>query len=232
MKWIPLLLLAAATSACRVHVPVERLCELKLHIDAQVPPERRIASHFVVTQFADERGGELGSYTDFLPSLFHFTDRLEYVEAGLFDGMTGRAALGTLDAAMPALLAETMRRMGLGAAAPDARARPSGAREYLVTGRIKRASVQTSGSVLVGVAVGFFGAPFAVVRYQLEYDVLLYRAADPTTPIFQRTYRYRDRRYLGVYYNHDARYRMLVESLEDTLPRVVEDLSLAAGGNS
>lgn len=75
---------------------------------------------------------------------------------------------------------------------------------------------------------GLRGAvPYQFPSFELAYEVTLTSTANPATPIFQQTYAFSDSTVVGLFYNQSAAYDMFVAGLEDTLPRVVQDLALA-----
>ncbi len=186
------------------------------------------ARRVVVGPFADARGPEF-SRGRHLPvaGLFHHWQQLYYPEAaGAIRARLDHerfVATGSLDAALPVLLADTMQRMQLSnAITVDNHIEQA---DYYVTGRLTRSSLRSDTVPIAAWTIGLLGVPYGVVHFDLEYEVAVYDARMPQQPIFVRAYQSRDRRLKGHYYNHDAGYALLVEALGETLPQVVRDIS-------
>lgn len=231
MRLIALAGLLAA--GCAVHA--QPLADLRLVYQARVPSQMRSDRRILVVPFEDARGPV---YTRSSPDAhipvvnwLHQGRELHYPEqAGKLRHASARGAavtVGEVGGAMPALIVDAMRHMGLSERA-EAGGRPdllAPSFDYVLTGRVLRTRVAEDESFLLGVALGIIGVPFRFHRYDLAYEVSLWDNRDPTKPVFQRCYTSTERRAGGLYYNHDPAYSMFVRGLERSLPRLVEDLA-------
>ncbi len=222
---------AVLAAGCIPTLKVQPLAQLPIAPRGAVEPAQQGWRSVVVYPFEEARGAEWGraSVSSQIPviNLLHSSFRYDYPEQHAHgDAVT----VGSLDTGLPSLLAGTMRRMrltpnavALAELSPAVGLGP----DYVVTGRIRRARFETSESVLLGATLGLVGVPNRIDRFDLEYDVVLFRGGDRRTPLFRRTYRFVDLRAGGLYYHDDSRHALLVRALEQTLPRVVEDLAIA-----
>jgi len=202
-------------------------------VDGRLHTERR----FVVARFVDGRGAAFSqqSATNYMPVVnwVHQGFTLSYPEQlglrGVHHGEAG-VATGTLDVAMARLLAAQIRNLGLSSnstSSADAAVVPQRVDEtdYVVSGRLVRSSYKEQQSPILGVALGMLGVPFVFTHFELEFEVYLYRSGFPEQPLWRHTYRHAMSLAGGFYYNRQPAYRMVVQALEATLPRVVNDLA-------
>jgi hypothetical protein len=182
----------------------------------------------VVGPFVDARGGEFG-WERRIPvaDFFHHSSLVNYPEsAGVLRGWERHGPFqvtGSLDGALPSLLAQAMEQMRLAPQVAVA-TQPNGA-DYFVTGRLVRSALRTDSSPIAAVVGAVFGVPFKVFHFDLEYEIEVWDARVPYQPIFRRSYSAREKRVMGLYYNHDAAYSLLRGSLEETLPQAVRDVA-------
>jgi len=181
-----------------------------------VPTEARIA----VESFVDGRGASFESGSGHNP--FFRQASVSYPEdAGLLRDRGHVMAVGSLDTALPVLLARTMEQMAL---SPSVAVGGAPA-DYVVTGKLVRAELNTRKSPIAARVVGLLGIPFASERVDLEYEIWVADARDPSHPIFHRGYTYGERSLVGLYYGHHAAYDLLRRGLDATLPQVVRDIA-------
>jgi hypothetical protein len=228
---LPLVLSLAGCPA----VLVQPLAQIPLVTDGTVDAARQGDRRIVVYPFEELRGAELGraSVSASIPlvSLLHAGYRIDYAEHSLPGGGDDPAvATGTLDQALPSLLAAQMRRMRLtpnAAATVELGPRADPRADYVVTGKLRRARYEQQESDLLGALLGLLGVPHLFARYELEYEIALYRGGDRATPLLRKSYRFTDSRVGGLYYHQAPRRALFVRGLQQTLPRVVEDIALA-----
>ena len=188
----------------------------------RVPPTR---ARIAIAPFVDGRSGEFGRVRR---SPVYARTRIAYPEnAGAFVDRDRVVAVGSLDTALPLLLAREMEQMelvpsvALGAAPAD----------WIVSGRLLRAEVDSAHSRVVAAALGLFGVPFGVERTRLEYEIWVAPASEPSRPMLHRTYSFAGRAVVGLYYGQHAAYDLLLRGLETTLPEVVRDVSRLVQAN-
>jgi hypothetical protein len=193
-------------------------------------------ARILVAPFADERGNAWARPmpTSHMPvvSLFHRGTHFYYPEQSgmLRHELDGKAQMvsGALDSAMPALLVQTMRRMGL---TPNAfTVEEGGEYDYLVRGKLRSSRYSVHESLMTAIVAGLVGVPCFFTSLDLEFEVELYSAEDATRPLFTRTYRFADSRIGGIYYNTPSAYGLFVHGLEQVLPEVVRDLAVSVRG--
>jgi hypothetical protein len=217
-----------------------RLEQLTLAQPAALEPGLQSGRRFVVTRFVDERGAEFSRQhpTSHMPVInwFHSGYTAAYPEsAGLVrehGAQRDGVAVGAFDVALPSLLATTMKKMGMpnvSATAEASLVAPTSPPEmdYVVSGRLRKARYTTHESLIACIALGLLGVPFQSQALELELEVYLFQAGAPEHPIWQRSYRFADRRIGGLYYNHPTAHPLFVRALEATLPEVVRDLAVA-----
>ena len=202
-------------------------------VDGLLHSERR----FVVARFVDARGNGFSRQlpTSYMPvvSWVHQGFELAYPEQlglrGMHHGEAG-VATGTLDTALARLLATEIRNLGLSnntSSSVDAAVIPPRVDEtdYVVSGRLIRASYKEQQSPILGITLGMLGVPFVFTHFDFEFEVYLYRSGFPEQPLWRHSYRHVMSLAGGLYYNRQPAYRMVVQALEATLPRVVQDLA-------
>ena len=97
--------------------------------------------------------------------------------------------------------------------------------DYVLSGKLTSTRFHAGQSPIIHLLVGLLGVPYEIASYDLEYEVTLFDTRNPYVPVFQRAYVFKDRRAVGVYYNHEWAYPMFVRGLERTLPQVVGDVA-------
>jgi hypothetical protein len=222
----PALALALAVTGC-VHIVAARPLSC-LDLPSEPPVAQPTTRSIAVAPFEDARGDEFGRSDDTpLVNLFHQSASIEYPEnVGALGGSAhGKRFIGTgsLDVALGALLAHSMRTMKLSPTVVDA---PAGA-DYFVTGRLTQSRFAMSSSPMVGALLGVLGVPFYRCACDLEFEVALYDARTPDAPVFRRRYAFHDHQYGGLYYHLDALDQMFRRGLGETLPAVVRDVAIA-----
>jgi hypothetical protein len=159
--------------------------------------------------------------------IFHRSSELERPEeAGVLRGCANHehfVAAGALEEALPTLLATTLRQHGTSAQTVQ----EWGSADYFVTGQLVRSTLRRDSVPIAALVFGLFGVPYRSAHYDLEYEVSVYDARAPKTPIFARRYEYRGKRLGGFYYNHDAAYALFREGMEATLRSAASDISQA-----
>ncbi len=231
-KLAPCVIAVAVLTGCP-GVRMLPLRDLSLRAAPPLDAPLRSARRILVMPFSDERGGTWAraTATSHIPvvSLFHSGEHFYYPEqSGALrsdlDGH-GQMASGALESAMPDLITSMMRRMNL---TPHAFTIADGGEyDYLVRGRLRTTRYSVHSSVLTGVLLGVFGVPCFFTDYYLEYEVELYAGADHSRALMKRSYRFSGSRTGGLYYNAPSAYGLFTRSLEQTLPRVVQDLAVA-----
>lgn len=207
--------------------------------DDPVEAGEKAGANFLLLPFADDRGEEFGYIypSTFIPvaSLFHMGGHTGYPEnAGILKNHQdhGRVVtVGTLDQAMPYLLATLMGKMGLtDKAVPlntfDVEQAPEPF-DYLVKGRVIRTLFDEHFNLVPLGLLGPFGVPYRFSDYEMEFEVSVYAAGDLANPVLQETYTFSDEKVGGAYYNHHAAWKMFMAGLEKTLPQVVRDVAAA-----
>jgi hypothetical protein len=233
MKTSLVLLCLVGAAGCAVHA--QPLASLPLCTCARVEPHERTEKRILIAPFEDERGGEYTRQSPdrYIPvvSWFHSAEQIHYPEqAGMLrsrDHSRHTVTVGELGAAMPSLLSDMMRRMQLtnNAVAGKVLETPPQDYDYVIAGRLKRTRFRADRSAVLHLALGLVGVPYEFAAYDLEYEIVMFDTRNPATPIFRRTYVYRDKRAVGVYYNQEWAYPMFVRGLEQTLPEVVRDVA-------
>jgi hypothetical protein len=212
------------------------LRDLALRAPPPIAQGQRGQARILVAPFSDERGHTWARDmpTSHIPvvSLFHQGSHFYYPEQSgtLHHELDGKSqvASGALDSAMPALLVQTMRRMGL---TPNAfTVEEGGEYDYLVRGTLRSSRYSVHTSLMTALVVGLFGVPCIFTSLDLELEVELYAAEDPARPLLTRTYRFADSRIGGIYYNSASAYGLFVHGLEEMLPEVVRDLAASVRG--
>jgi hypothetical protein len=222
LKWTAICLLATGCVATQSR-PLASLPVAACQAPVATSPRR-----VVVGPFVDARGGEFG-WTRRIPvaDFFHHSALLNYPEsAGVLHGWERHGPFmmtGSLDTALPSLLAQAMQQMRLTPQVAVA-TQPNGA-DYFVTGRLTKSALRTDSVPIAAVAGALFGVPFKIFHFDLEYEIEVWDARIPSQPIFRRTYSAREKRLKGLYYNHDAEFSLLRDGLEETLPQVVRDIA-------
>jgi hypothetical protein len=201
-------------------------------ISRQPQPVTRQTRTVAVGPFVDARGDEFArSRRGPLAFIFHRSARYDYPEAaGVIQGRDARGrflTVGSLDTALPALLARSMQQEGVSATP----ASEWGGADYFVTGRLIRSTLRRD-TVPIAAVLGLFGVPFKVAHYDFQYELAVYDAHVPTQPIFVRCYQFHDKRVSGLYYNHDAAYSLVASGLEETLADAARDLTQLIGSAS
>jgi hypothetical protein len=234
MRRVFVLCISLALCAC-APLKVLPLARLPLAGGSALDRPRQGERHIVVYPFDDDRGDEFARFSASnsipLVNLFHNGVRCDYPEQSAFSMADGSAVtVGTLDQALPSLLAATMRQMRLTPNASAAGELPVATRtraDYLVTGRLRRSRYESSESPLLGATLGLLGVPHRVDRFELEFEITLFKGENTGLPLMRRTYHFSDAQVVGLYYHLEARHTLLVRALEQTLPKAVDDLALA-----
>lgn len=244
-RCVPLVLAAAlaggSTTGCSVRA--EQLRAQPITYNRSIESDKQTESRFLIKPFDDLRGGEY-SYiyaSSFIPvvNFFHLGGYNRFPEqANLLRANRGgrpTVTVGALDSAMPFLLAELMRKMRLSSYATpleevntkvDLRSF-----DYVVTGSLKTTRFAAHTNLIPLTLIGILGVPYLFTNYELEYDVAVAPAQDPSRPIMKKTYKFTDSTVVGLYYNHSAAFDMFIGALEQTLPTVVEDVAAAVAAN-
>jgi hypothetical protein len=219
-----LLIAWLACAGCMAETYVKPIASLPV----PAPTRAAVASPHVVAigPFVDGRGDEFGrKRRSPFALLFHRSSQLDYPEAaGVLRGHDHGAffTVGSLDGAMPVLVARTVQQLGL---PTQVALDPTGA-DYFVTGRLVRSTLRRD-SIPLAAALAPLGVPFKVARYDFAYEVALYDVRAPLHPLYVRTYQFRDKRVGGLYYNRDAPYALFVDGLEATLKQAAQDIAQA-----
>ena len=234
-------LVAGANAGCSIRA--EQLRAQPLTYSRSIQSDKQTESRFLIKPFEDLRGGE-HSYiyaTSFIPvvNFFHIGAYNRFPEqANLLQANRGgrpTVTVGALDSAMPFLLAELMRKMRLTSYATpleevntkvDLRAF-----DYVVTGSLKTTRFAAHTNLIPLTLIGILGVPYLFTNYELEYDVTVAPAQEPSRHIMTKTYKFADSTAVGLYYNHSAAFDMFIGALEQTLPTVVEDVAAAVAAN-
>ncbi len=201
-----------------------------LPIDAHQSAVAHSTRRIVLGPFVDARGDQFARIRA-LPvvGIFHRSAELYYPEvAGELHGYEDHHAFvttGSLDGALPSMLAQTMQQMQLAPSVALASDGRDG--DYFVTGKLVRSALRHDTIPIAAWVGGLLGVPFAVTHFELAYEVAVYDVKMPTQPLFVRTYEGRGKRVQGLYYNHDSGYALLLENLKATLPEAVRDISRA-----
>ena len=234
---VAILALVVALSGCGVRAQALKSQPLAHaeSVDAALQTDRK----FLIYPFEDLRGGEYGYLypTSLIPlvNFFHIGDYTNYPEQGaiLLSSQGGRptVTVGAMDSAMPFLLAEMMRKMRLTNNVTPLEGINTKTDlksfDYIVRGKLRATTYEWHMNIIPLCILGILGVPYVFPNFELAYEVTVVSAAKPETPIFQETYAFSDSTVVGLYYNQSAAYDMFVAGLEDTLPRVVQDIAVA-----
>ncbi|MBM4370493.1 MAG: hypothetical protein FJ098_02515 [Deltaproteobacteria bacterium] len=218
----------------------EQLSQQPLTLDSTVDLRAQTNKKFLIYPFEDLRGGEYGYLypTALIPvvNFFHIGSYNKFPEqAGILRANRGGrpiVSVGSMDSAMPYLLATMMRQMKFtGNATPlesvnakvDLRSF-----DFVVQGKLKKTRYDQHTNLIPLGVLGLLGMPYTFTSLEMEYEVFLFRARDLATPIITRTYSFEDSTAVGLYYNQSAAFDMFIAGLETTLPQVVSDLAAAA----
>jgi hypothetical protein len=181
-----------------------------------------------VGPFTDDRGPTF-SATHHVPvlGLLHHSARFFYPDvAGVMRGhdeFGSFVTTGSLDASLPDMLAETMRRMQVSPSiVSGSRGTPC---DYYVEGRLIDSTLRRD-VIPIARLLAPLGVPFEVNHMNLAYEIDVYDASSPE-PIFRQTYGVRGARAKGLYYNHDAGVALLTSELNATLPTAARDIAHA-----
>lgn len=192
---------------------------------------------FLIYPFDDLRGGE---YAHVYPSsyilvanLFHLGGYNRYPEqAGILRASRGGrpvVSVGSLDAAMPFLIATMMREMKFTANATpleSVNARTSLQDfDYVIRGNVKKTKYKSQTNIIPLAILGLLGTPYMFTNFEIEYEVLLFEPSDLSTPLHRETYTFEDSTPVGLYYNSSAAFDMFIAGLETTIPDVVSDIA-------
>lgn len=233
--------LAGSTLGCTVRA--ESLRSQPLNVNRTVDAARQTNHKFLIKPFEDLRGGEYAFIfpTSLIPfvNFFHIGTYNHYPEQAniLQTDRGGRATVtvGALDAAMPYLLADSMRKMRFTANTTPLEEVNTKVDlrefDYVVTGALK--STRMAGHlVLVPLAtLGILGVPYMFVFYDLEYEVRVAFAQNPANALMAKSYKFSDSRVVGLYYNQSAAFDMFIAGLESTLPNIVDDIANIVAAN-
>ncbi len=228
---------ALALSGCGVRAQALKSQPLAFaeSVEAPLQTDKR----FLIYPFEDLRGGEYGFLypTSLIPvvNFFHIGNYTNYPEQGaiLLSSQGGRptVTVGAMDSAMPFLLAEMMRKMRLTNNVTPLEGLNTKTDlksfDYIVRGKLRATTYELHINIIPLAILGLLGVPYQFPNFELAYEVTVTSAARPDTPIFQETYAFSDSTVIGLYYNQSAAYDMFVAGLEDTLPRVVQDVAVA-----
>lgn len=216
-----------------------RLDSHDISFDGPVEAPEKADAHFLLLPFEDERGPEFGYVypSTFIPiaSLFHMGGYTGYPEnAGILKGRQDDqwvVSVGTLDQAMPYLLATLMEQMKLSTnSVPldsfEVEVAPEPF-DYLVKGRLIKTRYNEHVNIVPLGILGLLGAPYRFSDYEMEFEVSVFAAADLASPVLKKTYSFSDEKVGGAYYNHHAAWKMFMAGLENTLPQVIRDVAAA-----
>lgn len=216
----PILVIVALGAGCGSVLEARPIAALPVCPVERVAPS---SARITIAPFVDGRGGEFARVRHW--PIFARV-RVAYPEnAGAFVDRDRVVAVGSLDTALPVLLARTMQAMELSPSVAVGDAPPNGSMDWIVSGRLLRADVTRARSGLVAATVGLLGVPFGVERAHLEYEVWVASVRDPLRPVFHRSYAFDGRVVVGHYYGQHADYDLLLRALDATLPAVVRDVS-------
>jgi hypothetical protein len=193
----------------------------------------------LVYPLEDVRGGEYGRVyaTTVIPvvNFFHVGGVNYYPEtAGILrSNQAGKPTItvGALPTAFPYLLAEMMRDMRLATevmAIDQLNTKADIASfDYVVMGKLRKTKLAYHINPIPLVFLAYLGAPYYFTNYEMEYELVVYRGDAIGEPVFEKNYKYRGGRAVGLYYNHSANFDLFIGSIERTLPEAVRAIAAA-----
>lgn len=237
MIWRRIVLVFVLVAVVGCSYRAEQLRQQPLTLARTVALDRQGTKAFVIYPFEDLRGGEYGYIfpSSFIPiiNFLHLGFYNKYPEqAGILTANRGGrpvVSVGSMDAAMPYLLATMMRQMKLSTnvtplesvnAKVDLRSF-----DYVIQGKVNSTKFTEQANIVPLGVLGLIGMPFVFSSLEMSYEVLVFRANDLVKPVLRQTYRFEDSTAVGLYYNQSAAFDMFIAGLETTLPNVVADIA-------
>jgi len=231
------MLMAVLTAGCSWRA--EQLKSQPLINSSNVSFEKETDKSFLVYAFDDLRGAEYAYHypTSFIPPVmfFHVGSYNKYPgQAGILIASRGGrtvVSVGALDTSIPYLLCDMMRDMKLTVhAAPTDSVNTSAdlaSFDYVVKGKINKTKFSQHANPVPLACLSILGVPFIFTSYSMEIEVSVFSKNDVKTPLMQKTYTFKDSTPVGLYYNQSAAFDMFIAGLEERLPDVVKDISVA-----
>lgn len=215
----------------------EQLRQQPLTLESTIDLDRQMDKAFLLYPFEDLRGGEYGYLypSTFIPivQFFHlgFYHRFPEQAGILLANRGGRpvVSVGSMESAMPYLLATMMRQMKLSDRATPLESVNAKVDlrsfDFVVHGKVKKTKFARHVNIVPLAVLGLLGVPYDFQSLEMEYEVLVFRSSDLVHPILRRTYSFNDSTAVGLYYNQSAAFDMFIRGLETTLPKVVRDVA-------
>ncbi len=95
--------------------------------------------------------------------------------------------------------------------------------DYVVEGRLTKSRSTWRGAV-VWLWVSIVGTPSQAVRYELAYELRVFRGSDPDHAVLTRTYAFDERFMVGLYYNNKRMNELPLLALRATVSETAQDL--------
>lgn len=223
-------------SGCALRV--QQLNALPLNVSKTIDNASQTNKSFLIYPLVDLRGEVFSNFypTTFIPvvNLFHSGEYIKYPEyAGAFKTMIGPnkpvITVGSLPNAFPYLLSEMVREMRLTTNVTPIDQINTKTNlndyDYVIMGKLLFTQLKTQTNIIPMAILAIFGAPFSWVECDIQFELSLFKSDDMNNAIATETYTFRKVGMVGNYYGQSINHELLVDGLEDTLQKVVMDLS-------